>query len=912
MQDGSLKAGVTLLMLFFTTAFAQQTRPAETGKLAGSASAGLVEMRRLVDRPDERVSVLDNGLTVILKAHRTAPVVSVQMYCKTGSLYEQEYLGAGMSHLFEHLLHGAATHTRTEAQSRQILDDIGGNTNAYTSYEQTCYFINTSREHAATAVNLLGDWITDPVFPDEAFHREWGVVQRELERDVDDPGRQSYYLLMETMYRDHPARYPVIGYQPIVQSLKKEDIVGYHRRMYVPDNIVVTIVGDIELDAMLAVVGKQFAGFKRQRVPNIVLPSEQPMTTPRTMFKRMKVESAILELAWPSIPLTHPDLYALDVLSYIMTQGDSSRLAQTIRDAGLAFSIDSSSYTPAWGNGVFLVSARLDPAKVDAAKQAVLKQVAALQQDLVSTPELDKAKKQKAAEHVMQAQTAESIASMVSNDFLSTGDIHFSQAYVDHIQTVTAEQIRDVARRYLLPERLGTITILPEDAPVIASEQQAVAGKPEPVREFVLDNGLRCLIRRDPTTPLVAIQSFSLAGVAYETKATNGLSRLASLLAPRGTKTRTAQDIAQFFDARGGSFNATSGNNSLIFQAEVLKGDFADAMEVFSDVILNPVFPQAELDLFRPQLLDAIKRLGETWRSELFSYARHRFYQNSPYRFDDLGSASVVSGATRDSLTEFYRRLVTAPNTVVAVYGDVDDRQAESLLRRCFASLPAQAVEPPQVAPEPPVESPRLYILKKPADRKAAGIAIGFAGMSVRDKQDRADMAVLDTIISGYRYPTGWLFESLRGGDKDLVYEVHAMNQPGILPGMFQAYAACQPDKVNEVYAIMMRQLDKAKAGEFTAEELEQARSIIVTTDLMENQTNASRAMQDGLNELYGVGYVYSDEFLTAVRAVSLDDVKRVARKYLTNAQVAIVTPAPDLVDIGIKPTAIDATRVPE
>ena len=119
--------------------------PAGDGRLPGqrrlAAPAGsvghrsrlrrLTEYKRLIDRPDERVSILTNGLSVILKAHRTAPVVSVRMYCRTGSIYEQEYLGSGMSHLFEHLLHGAATTTRTEEQSRTILDEIGGNTNAY-------------------------------------------------------------------------------------------------------------------------------------------------------------------------------------------------------------------------------------------------------------------------------------------------------------------------------------------------------------------------------------------------------------------------------------------------------------------------------------------------------------------------------------------------------------------------------------------------------------------------------------------------------------------------------------------------------------------------------------------------------------------------------------------------------------
>lgn len=877
-----------------------QAEPAAAGNKA------LTETKRLVDAPGERVSVLDNGLTVILRVHRTAPVVCVQMYCRTGSIYEQEYLGAGMSHLFEHLLHGGATTGRSEEDSRRILDDIGGNTNAYTSYDQTCYFINTGREHLATAIDLLGDWITRPTFPQEAFDREWGVVQRELERDVDDPGRQLNYLTMETLYQQHPARFPIIGYQPVVQTLKKEDIVGYYHRMYVPDNIVVAIVGDIELDAALGLVEQQFSSFKRQRVPEVVLPEEPPMATPRFASRKMAVQSAVLRLAWPSIRLTDPDLYALDVLSYVLTQGDSSRLMRAIRDKGLVFTIDSYSYTPEWGPGMFAITSRLDPDKLDEAKAAILEQIADLQANLVSTGELDKAKRQKAAEHVFASQTAESVAAMVANDYLSTADIHFSQAYVDGIQKVTPEQIRTMARKYLVPSHLATISILPEDTKT-SSSQLAEAASPEPVKKIVLDNGLRCLIRRDPTTPLVAIQAFTLGGVVFEDEQTNGYSRLASMLVTRGTEKRTAREIAEFFDSRGGTFDASSGNNTVLFQAEVLKADFAEAMDVVADVMLHPAFPQDEFKIQQARLLDAISRINETWRTELFSYFKKRFYGASPYRFDDLGSAKAVAAATRDQVSAFYRKAMTAPDTVVCIFGDVDATEAEALVRRLFAGMPKEQRAVETTAASPPPDEPVLYIKRKSPQRKAAGIVLGYRGMLLTNAEDRIGTAVLDTIISGYRYPTGWLHEALRGGDRNFVYEVHAINQPGLLPGVFLAYAACQPDKVSEVYRIMQEQMAKAREGKFTAAELERAKNIIVTTDLMENQTNSDRATQCGLDELYGLGFDFQERFTTAVQKVTLDEVKRMAQKYLTQPIVAVVTPAPDQVDIGVKPAAIDA-----
>ncbi|NLX14961.1 MAG: insulinase family protein [Phycisphaerales bacterium] len=877
-----------------------------TGVSLRGENLPLVESHRIVDRSDERVSVLSNGLTVILKTHRTAPVVSAQLYCRTGSVYEQEYLGGGVSHLLEHLLHGSATPTRSEAESREILNALGGNTNAYTSMDVTCYYINSGREHLEQAVNLLADWITHPAFPQDAFDREWAVVQRELERDLDDANRQMFYLMLETMYREHPARYPIIGHQPIVQTLTKEDIVGYYHRTYVPDNMLLCLVGDIDLDETIAVACREFAGFARRRMPTITLPIEPEMVTPRRAEKRMKVNAAMLQLCWPTIPLTHPDLYALDLLSYVLTEGESSRLARTIRDAGLTYTIDSMSWTPAWGPGVFGISARLDPGRIETAVAAIHEQIEELQRTTISPEELEKAKRQKAAEHVFASQTAESIATMMGRDYLATGDAHFSQAYVANIQKVTAEELRSMAVRYLVPQRQATITILPEDSPSTAAEGPAET-EATSARKIVLDNGLRCLIRPDPTSPVVAIQMFSFGGILCEDETTNGLSNLAALLAPRGTNTRTAQEIADFFDSRGGTLTGASGNNTLYFRAEVLKEDFGPALEVFADVVGDPTFPEEELRQYRLRVLDAIRRIDEQWRSELFAFFDRHFYGDSPYRFHMFGSEAVIEAASREQIADFYRRWVNGPQSVLAVFGDVQPAEAEALVRKWFADLSAETAPLPTAADQPARTVPELYVKAKSPDRRAAGLQIGFTGMTIDNAADRVVMDVLDTIISGYRFPTGWLHESLRGGDRSFVYEVHAVNRPGVLPGYFGIYAACHPEQVNEVYGIITEQLDKARAGQFTEEELEQAKTMIVTTELMENQTNSNRAMQAALNELYGLGYDYQDRLAERVRAVTMEQVRRIAERYLTVPVVAVVTPEPDRIDIGIKPTVTES-----
>lgn len=875
------------------------------------AAPPLTISRFLLDRPDERVAVFSNGLTMILKAHRTAPVAAVRMYCRTGSIYEQEYCGAGLSHLFEHLLHGGATTTRSEADSQKVLDQIGDNTNAYTSYGTTCYFINTARENLATAVDLLSDWITRPTFPEQAFRREWGVVQRELERDVDEPNRQLSDMMMTTMYLQHPVRFPIIGHKQAVQSLTKDDILAYYRRMYVPDNIVVSIAGDLDLDRTTQVVASAFASFERRPVRTITLPEEPEITTPRYSTRRMNVESALLRLAWPSVRLTDPDLYALDVLSFVLTQGESSRLVRTlVREQQLAYSVDSFSWTPEWARGLFVVSARLDPKNLEAATSLVWTEIRRLQAEPVSEEELAQAKRQKVAEHVFSHQTAEEIAGTMASDFLATGDPHFSDNYVARIQELTPEEIRDAACRYLLPESTGTISVLPAAGAVAETQPQGEAILP--ARKITLDNGLRVILRRDPSAPLVSVQMYCLGGLVCEEPPENGISNLLAELLLRGTTTRSADEIARFFDSRGATIEGASGLNTFYVRCEALRGDFDDALEVFADIVQHPAFAAAELDRIRPRVLNAISQINESWRSELDAYFRSRFFTASPYRMLPIGTEASVRRLTPAMLSAYFHRFMAGPNVVLAVFGDIDNDRAEARVRKLFAGLPAKLSSPrPVVASEPAVDREVLYVKAAPPDRKAAGIHVGFRGVDVANTKDRYPLNVLDTIMSGYRYPGGWLHEALRGGDRDLVYEVHAMNVAGVEPGYFGMYAACQPEKVGEVHRIMMEAVERARAGTFTDEEMKEAKGIILVTDLMQSRTNGERAAQAATDELYGLGFDHRDRYATLIESVTIEDVRRVARQYLTHPIVVVVTPEPKAVDIGVTPTAIDAAGRP-
>src|SRR6266571_8899749 len=266
-------------------------------------------------------TTLNNGLMVLIEENHANPVVSVEVFVRTGSMYEQEYLGSGLSHFFEHLIHGGTTSTRSEAESRRLLEAIGNNSNAYTTVDHTAYYINTTTEHWRTALELLADWMLHSSMTPEEFEREKGVVQRELEQDLDNPEQMLAQIAMETRFQVHPARYPVIGYKELVQKVTHADLVHYYQRMYTPNNMLVVVVGDVQTPDVLAHMHETFEQTERRPLSALSLSEETPQLGKRTVVKEMAVSQASMSLSFRTVALTHPHLYPLDVLAYILANG---------------------------------------------------------------------------------------------------------------------------------------------------------------------------------------------------------------------------------------------------------------------------------------------------------------------------------------------------------------------------------------------------------------------------------------------------------------------------------------------------------------------------------------------------------------------------------------------------------------
>ncbi len=581
--------------------------------------------------------------------------------------------------------------------------------------------------------------------------REKGVVQREIEQGLDNPQRQLFQLARETRFKVHPALYPVIGYKELVQQVSREDLVTYYNRMYTPSNMVLVVVGDVDTTAALADIRKAFGAGERRRLPAITLPEEPPQVAKRTAVKDMDITQAHINLSFRTVNLTHPDLYPLDVLSYILSNGDSSRLVKRLKhEQQLVYHIRSGSFTPYYAPSALSVWAILAPDQLQAAEAAILKELYRLREELVSPAELEKAKKQKIAEHVFGQQTVQGRARGIGIDMLSTHDPNFGKTYVANIQNVTAESVRDVARRYFHEASLASAVVRPTKAPAVAAAEQVASGA-NPRHKRVLPNGMTLLLQRNPALPIVDIQAYFQGGVRVETPETNGLTRFMAHLLLRGTPYRSANDIAAAFDAMGGSIEANSGNNSFFVKAACLSEDLQQALDIFADVIMRPTFPRAEVDKTRRLMIAALERQKDDWRAELRNLFRATHFTASPYRLRPAGSATALAQLKRDDVAAFHQRYAVPNNMALAIVGDIDVERTAALVERTFTGFQAQDLTLPDIPLDPAPTQTRREI--KQTRKQVAAIQVGFAGTTIDNAVDRYALHILDAVMSGIGFP---------------------------------------------------------------------------------------------------------------------------------------------------------------
>jgi zinc protease len=828
--------------------------------------------------------ILPNGLTLIVQEDHSAPVASVQAWCATGSIYEDQHLGAGLSHILEHMLFKGTT-TRSTNQIAQQIQDVGGYINAYTSFDRTVYWIDVPKAGVPVALDILTDAMMNSTLPPEEYKKEQEVIRREFAMGMDDPDRMVGLLLFATAYQRHPYRFPVIGELEIYNQLTREEVFQYYKTRYVPNNLIFIVVGDVDAEQVHHKVADLFKPYPEKSLKPVFVPAEPPQLGRREAHQEFPTELTHLSMAWHIPEVTNPDVPALDLLSTVLGEGRSSRLYRRVREeAGLAFQISAFSYTPG-DPGLFGVDATLDPAKREAAQQMVLRIVDEVKQDGITAGELEKAKKVTLSHHLGVLTTVRGQASDIGSNWLLTRDLNFSRDYLNAIQRVTLDDVRRVATTYLTENNLTVVSLNPKGSLTEKTDSGKALAASE-IQKFELPNGLRLLVREDPRLPLVAMGAVFRGGLLAETPQTNGITRLMAKVLLKGTKTRTAEQIANEIEAVGGFISSDAGNNSFSVSVDVMKPDVKLGVDLLADVLLNATMPEKAVAREKEIQIAAIQEEEEQLTAVARNIMRQALFPQHPYALRSNGSVESVRRITQKDLLDFRDRYVVAKNGVVYVFGDVKAAEVKQLVEQALGKMKSGTLALTDAKPSIPLARPETVESRK--DKAQGVIMVGFRGASL-SSPDRYALELIDEASSdlGSRF-----FIRIRE-KMGLAYYVGASQMQGLVPGLFSFYLGTDPQKIEQVKSAFLDEIRKLANDGLSAEELARAKKKLIGQQEIANQSNEAFGYHCALDELYGLGFDYYKQLERDVNAVTLEDIKRVAAKYFRDQPyvLAIVRP---------------------
>jgi zinc protease len=837
--------------------------------------------------PGVQLTTLENGLSIIVREDHSAPVVSAQAWCMAGSIHEGKWLGAGLSHVLEHMLFKGTT-TRPGSRIDQEVQEAGGYMNAYTSFDRTVYHIDVPNTGARVAIDILCDIMQNATLPTDELEKEKQVIVREMDMNLDDPGRRASRRLFETAYTKSPYRFTIIGYPDIFHEVKQSDILDYYREKYSPNNVFFVIAGDVRPEEVLSQVREAYAKSKAKALPPMVLPEEPAQVAPREIIEEAPIELGHFHAAWHIPEVRHPDVTILDILAVILGHGRSSRLYQEIRETkGLVHHADAWTYNPG-APGLFGMSATIDAEKFTAARDAMFEELERLKTSPITTEELNKAVKQFVSATLSSRKTMQGQAQDLGANWLAANDLSFSERYLAAVKKVTPAELQRVARQYLTSENCTVYALLPTGTSPKTSS--VIEGAQEhPIEKFVVPGGLRLLVKEDHRLPFVEFRSVFTGGVLVENAQNNGITQLMGKLLLKGTTTRSAEEIARAIESIGGSIDSYGGNNSFGVNAEVLSGDFQTGLTLLADVLLNPTFPPQAFERERDVQLAAIRSQRDHLLQSASKAMRRALFGETGYGLDALGSElSVQKIQTAD--VQGFHSMYTAPNNcVLAIYGDIQPEAVKQAVEAAFRNWKAG----PACESSKPGNADRtlnqLQRVGETRDKKQAVIVVGYPGTTLHDP-DRYALELLQEACSdlGSR-----LFMRVRE-KLGLAYYVGAQNFIGLAPGYFAFYAGTTPEKADLVERELLAEAELLRLEGLTAEELKRAKAKVIGQKKIARQDLGGFAMATALDELYGLGYAFSDSEDALYDAVTLKQVQAVARKYLTPDALVVATVRPE------------------
>lgn len=849
---------------------------------------------------------LKNGMKVLFQQSHKSPVVSVQVWVRTGSADEAKG-EEGISHFIEHLVFKGTRKFKVGEIAAQI-EGAGGELNAYTSFDQTVFYVTMSKHFVDVGIESLAEMMGFPLFDPTEIDNEREVVVEEIKRGEDSLGRKASQLLFSTLYQKHPYGVPVIGFEKNVRGWKAKKIVEYYQSRYSPQNMFLVVAGDFQSDVMKEKVTKAFGEFKAYKFKKVVRKKEPAQKNIRIEVEKSKFEQSICYIGWKTPDVRHKDMPALDVLSMIMGQGDSSRLVHKLRiEDAIVNSIGASVFS-SQDPGFLGISMGYNKEKLPMALSKVTEVICDVLAGKIESVEIKKAITNIESENLYGVETVDGLSRKIGDAEFLMHDPHAFEKYLRDVKKVTAKDLHRVAKKYIKTDVLSVIALTNDEAKkskehlkkwvkdfkiaVKKTKTSKLSTKKISTGKLVkksgnkevkttvhqLKNGVRILMRPSFETQVISAKVAMLGGGRREAVEHIGISELTSRAWSGGTKTKTEQEIYHQTESLAAGISPLAGRNSIGLGLDCITPFESQARDLFLDILMNPIFPNEVIERERGVQIEQIRTRTDNPAQICVRQFMEMMFGEHPYGRDQMGSEKTLSKIDSAIMTDFWKQHLVTKNMTFMLVGAFDQKKWIEAIEDATNKIDwGTAFKDKMELNYPKKNLVKFHEVKK----EQSHLVYGFPGLKLSD-EERYTLQIMQSILAGQG---GRLFIELR--DKNsLAYSVSPVKLEGIDGGYFGAYIGCSPDKVEKALSMMKIEFAKLCNKKVSDSELDRARRYLIGRHDIDLQRAGSVGASILYDDIYGIPYDETFNLSKKYAQITAEKIQAVAQKIFKGTEV--------------------------
>ena len=905
-RRGSLPVLLGLLLAVAGVRLVDGQAPSRTAD--ASLTAGVRETR------------LPNGLRVLTKEVRSAPVVSFGIWYQVGSRNEHNGI-TGISHLLEHMMFKGTQRYRLGEIARTLFLN-GASFNANTFYDWTSYFETLAADRLELAIELEADRMFNSRIDKADLDSEMTVVRSELEGGENDPDTLLRQAVTASAIQAHPYHWPVIGWRSDVEQMPREALREYYRAHYGPNNATVVIVGDFETTRALDLVTKHFGAIQPIPAPPPVYTTEPEQRGERRIVVNQAGALPIVTLAYKVPAASHPDFYALDVLGTVLGEGRTGRLYQALVETELASSVDAGA--PSLRDPfLFYVTATARPG-VSAPKleAAMLEEIERIKTAPITAEELARATRRIESSFAYQTESVTAQARELGY-WAMVADWRYLTTYMDRIRALTPEAVQTIANRYFLTDKRTVghfVPSLAEPSPAPPVREAAARvekpgrdaraipipapSKPAPVdrriTRFTLANGITVVVQENPASSTLALRASLPAGHALDPQGKSGLASLTAAMLTRGTETRTGLEFATQLEDVGASLSASAEPLATMISGRAESRDFDRLMDLLAEMLRRPAFSATELGRLKGEALAQIAQA----RDDPDSAAEREFGRTiypaghalRPPTFDEAEEA--IRQITREDLVGFHDHQYGPDGLILVLAGNLTADQVRQAVETRLGAWPRNPLSEPPPTLDVPLQTAAVRSLIPLPDKSQTAILWGHAGGLRRSDPDFYAAQVMNLVLGGGGALNSRLGTVIRD-ELGLAYTVESFFDAGWYPGPFAVALGTNPANAKQAIETMLREVRRLRERGISRRERDEAVAYLTGRFPLRLETNSGMADVLWAMEFYRLGADYLDRYGDYYRAVTLAQANDAALKHLHPDRGTLVV-------AGTDPGAID------